>query len=261
MSTRIQPANAVRVKFEQLSQVRTEKLVDMTIAFADRKLTAYFEERLNASLDPYPPPDHKVTLTVIDASDFASGNDPEAQGAWEHLSPDSPDGKLLIKRLHEELTNAGFEAKVSIDKARNVSVTISDPQFTTWFKQGHDVGAVAADQARHKFLVERAAPIVAPVEAEVKKKLREALAEYEGSSRFTRNYGGVQGQVVIQTYYSEWKKGHDVDDEILRFAFEQAFAKTGVKDWILYDMKYGDVTIKFTVSDEQTLKARIASLT
>ena len=127
MSTRIQPADKVRAKYVELSTERTEQLLALTIRKADEKLTAYFEDRLAKGLDPYPAPDHKVTLTIVDANDFRSGNDPAAQSAWENISATTPDGLLVVKRVHEELKDAGFHATVKVDESRSIVVTVSDP--------------------------------------------------------------------------------------------------------------------------------------
>jgi len=152
-------ASAVRDRFTVSTAERTQQLVDMTVKKTDQMLRAHFEKRLAAGEDPYPPPNRQIEMVVLSATDFASGNHPDAQVAWEKLSSASAEGAHLIREVLQELKDAGFTASAKLDDAsRSVKIVVSDPKFDAWAST-HDVERAAIQQVSAKVIEEAAAEL------------------------------------------------------------------------------------------------------
>jgi hypothetical protein len=172
----ITPAKTVRTKFAVNLAEHVEAFVSFAMKQMDERLTAYFDERIAAGEDPYPPPNRTARVDIITVEDFRSGNEPEMQGVFEAMRSDAQHGPALVKRLQSALNDAGFVAEVSIAAGR-VSVAVSDPQFNAWVRNGHDVDAIARTAAAEQLRAELLAPLISEFEAPIREAARMLLRE------------------------------------------------------------------------------------
>src|SRR5688572_19443069 len=179
----IPKANTVRTQFTKAVAGRVELLLDMAMTKTDERLRAHFDTALKSGEEPYPPPYFQARITVLTAADFASGNNPGAQGPFEKLQEGSPDAEKLTRALSKALNDAGFSAQIELDvDAKELVVVVTDPEFTRWARSNSvERGAQAHVQETIRKRIdrdqkERAAAVLGEIEGPLRAAMKSGLA-------------------------------------------------------------------------------------